>query len=212
MTWSCICSTTVPPSSSATWPQKVGAIGCPINYNFAPGEIAIVWRTANRRCSSTTPNSPPKVERALELSAWKPAVRLRRRPLRGLRQDQPDSEPEAPGATSTTRCSGCTPPAPPVGPRRAGEQHQRGAHRSRRDDALPLNSTDRTMNMTPWFHRAASTQADPPHPVRRGRGHHPAGIQPQDLPQVRPAVPHHLPSSACPRFWPCWPGSRSGTR
>lgn len=97
--------------------QKVGAIGCPINYNFAPGEIAIVLEDSKPKVFLYDAEFAPKVERALELSAWKPAVCVCAGDrYEGYVQDSPTASPRPRSATSTTRCSGCTPPAPPAGP------------------------------------------------------------------------------------------------
>ena len=143
--------------------QKVGAIGCPINYNFAPGEIAIVLEDSKPKVFLYDAEFAPKVERALELSAWKPAVCVCAGDrYEGYVQDQPDSEPEAPEChiydevlrLYTSGTTGQPRGVPVNNINEVLTAHDVMMH-------FPLNSTDRTMNMTPWFHRGGIHSGGP---------------------------------------------------
>lgn len=105
----------------------------------------------------------PKVERALELSAWKPAVCVCAGDrYEGYVQDQPDSEPEAPEChiydevlrLYTSGTTGRPRGVPVNNINEVLTAHDVMMH-------FPLNSTDRTMNMTPWFHRGGIHSGGP---------------------------------------------------
>lgn len=78
--------------------QKIDAIGCPINYNFAPGEIAIVLEDSKPKVFLYDAEFADKVAHALELSAWKPefCVAIGGQRYEHYVQGQPDGEPIAP--------------------------------------------------------------------------------------------------------------------
>lgn len=149
--------------------QKIGAIGCPINYNFAPGEIAIVLEDSRPKVFVYDVEFEDKVAHALTLSAWKPAfcIPLDTSGAGGSNfddyvQGQSQEEPAAPeyhiyDEVMRLYTSGTTgrPRGVPVNNiNEVLSAHDVMMH-------FPLNSTDRTMNMTPWFHRGGIHSGGP---------------------------------------------------
>lgn len=149
--------------------QKIGAICCPINYNFAPGEIAIVLEDSRPKVFVYDAEFADKVAHALTLSAWKPAfcIPLDTSGTGGADFDdyvreQSQAEPAAPeyhiyDEVMRLYTSGTT--GRPRGVPLNNINEVLSAH-----DVMmhfPLNSTDRTMNMTPWFHRGGIHSGGP---------------------------------------------------
>lgn len=144
--------------------QKIDAIGCPINYNFAPGEIAIVLEDSKPKVFLYDAEFADKVAHALELSAWKPefCVAIGGQRYEHYVQGQPDGEPIAPERhiyeeVLRLYTSGTT------GRPRGVPLNHINEVLSAHDVMMhfPLNSTDRTMNMTPWFHRGGIHSGGP---------------------------------------------------
>ena len=144
--------------------QKIDAIGCPINYNFAPGEIAIVLEDSKPKVFLYDAEFADRVAHALELSSWKPAscIAVGGDRYEGYVQGQPEGEPAAPerhiyDEVLRLYTSGTTgrPRGVPVNHiNEVLTAHDVMMH-------FPLNSTDRTMNMTPWFHRGGIHSGGP---------------------------------------------------
>lgn len=144
--------------------QKIDAIGCPINYNFAPGEIAIVLEDSNPKVFLYDAEFEDRVAHALELSSWKPAscIAVGGENYERYVQGQSEEEPVAPerhiyDEVLRLYTSGTTgrPRGVPINHiNEVLTAHDVMMH-------FPLNSTDRTMNMTPWFHRGGIHSGGP---------------------------------------------------
>ncbi len=144
--------------------QKIDAIGCPINYNFAPGEIAIVLEDSKPKVFLYDAEFEDRVAHALELSSWKPAscIAVGGENYERYVQGQSEEEPVAPERhiydevlrlyTSGTTGRPCGVPINHIN--EVLTAHDVMMH-------FPLNSTDRTMNMTPWFHRGGIHSGGP---------------------------------------------------
>ena len=149
-------------------PQKLGAVNSPANYNLAAGETARILSHDRPAVYVYDLDVAPMAQKALELSDWKPgtilaAAGLREHPplpeghryLDEFMADAPISEPArrepANMYDEVTRMftSGTTGLAKGIPSNNATEvlsAHDVIMH-------FPLNPHDRTMNMTPWFHR-----------------------------------------------------------
>ena len=144
--------------------QKIDAIGCPINYNFAPGEIAIVLEDSKPTVFLYDAEFEDRVAHALELSSWKPAscIAVGGENYERYVQGQSEEEPVAPerhiyDEVLRLYTSGTTgrPRGVPINHiNEVLTAHDVMMH-------FPLNSTDRTMNMTPWFHRGGIHSGGP---------------------------------------------------
>ena len=144
--------------------QKIGAIGCPINYNFAPGEIAFVLDDSKPKVFLYNGEFADKVAHALELSVWTPEFCISVTPdhYQNYVQDQSDDEPVAPEShiydevlrLYTSGTTGRPRGVPINNINEVLTAHDVMMH-------FPLNSTDRTMNMTPWFHRGGIHSGGP---------------------------------------------------
>ena len=143
--------------------HKTGAINCPINYRLAPGELALLLEDSRPEFLVYDTFFADTVNKALEMSSFRP-----RRILCCGRGTGPACMPlkdyMAQGSTEdpviakknhiydeTTRLytSGTTNRAKAVPINSINEVFS--AH-----DVImhyPLNSEDRTLNLTPWFHR-----------------------------------------------------------
>lgn len=145
--------------------HKLGAIGCPINFRLSQGEVAIQIDDSRPKVFIYDVQCGEVARAALELAAYKPRcvieTSLEKRNKSGnddfalLLEGQPEHNPES-GARQhiydeTTRLytSGTTskPKAVPLNSiNEVLSAHDVIMH-------FPLNPTDKTMNMTPWFHR-----------------------------------------------------------
>ena len=157
--------------------HKVGAIACPVNYRQSSGELAAIMADSRpavfifEQCLTKT------VRSALELSEYKPrhlvCLYPKDQPMRdtdskwidfrsyvaGLSQSNPVPEEPAHIYDETTRLytSGTTNRARAVPMNNINEvlsSHDVMMH-------FPLNPTDKTMNMTPWFHRGGLHSGGP---------------------------------------------------
>lgn len=144
--------------------HKTGAVGCPVNYRLAAGELALILDDSRPRVFVYDLEYAATVRQALAMAAHRPARLVAAGqgqadsghiPFEMYRQGQPESDPvlgERPHIyDETTRLytSGTTNRAKAVPINNINEvltAHDVMMH-------FPLNSTDRTMNMTPWFHR-----------------------------------------------------------
>ncbi|MBD5641976.1 MAG: AMP-binding protein [Desulfovibrio sp.] len=145
--------------------HKLGAIGCPINFRLAPGEVALQIDDSRPRAFIYDAQFGQTVREALEMAAWKPEhvieTSMEKRRASGqddfdlLMENRPESNPQPEARQhiydETTRLytSGTTNKAKAVPLNCINEvlsAHDVIMH-------FPLNPTDKTMNMTPWFHR-----------------------------------------------------------
>lgn len=155
--------------------QKVGAVNCPINYRQAAGEIAAIIDDSRPKVFVYDAEFRETARQALALAAHKPprvvVVDLHNRAEAGdgevlfpdYTAGQADDDPrraERPHIyEETTRLytSGTTgrPKAVPLNNiNEVLSAHDVMMH-------FPLNATDRTMNMTPWFHRGGLHSGGP---------------------------------------------------
>lgn len=145
--------------------HKLSAVNCPINFRLAPGEIALQIDDSKPDIFVYDEEFAANALKALELASHKPAkvVATSKAKRESAGADdfdawisgQPDTNPELSERPhiydETTRLytSGTTNKAKAVPLNNINEvlsAHDVMMH-------FPLNSTDRTMNMTPWFHR-----------------------------------------------------------
>ena len=152
--------------------QRLGAIAAPINFRLSAGEVAYVLDDSRPRRSSMTrrwQSPPPTRSRAPSTSreAWSLSVRrgrrgrhaVRRAPQPGDPHADPDPPPDATIYDETTRLytSGTT--GMPKGVSLSSLVEVLSAH-----DVImhfPLSPEDRTLNMTPWFHRGGLYSGGP---------------------------------------------------
>lgn len=156
-------------------PQKIGAINCPINYRQAAGEIALMIDDSCPKIFVYDEEFRETVHQALDLAKHKPqtvvVVDLHDRAVpekgevayrdyvAGQSAENPErcDRPHIYDETTRLYTSGTTncPKAVPMN----SINEVLSAH-----DVLmgfPMNSTDRTMNMTPWFHRGGLHEGGP---------------------------------------------------
>lgn len=141
--------------------HKTGAIGCPINFRLSPGEIAIQVDDSQPAVFIYDAEFGDTVAEALKMATHKPrriVVADRSKSPDDFHEymvGQTDSNPELPerkhiyDETCRLYTSGTTHKAKAVPMNDINEvlsAHDVIMH-------FPLNPTDRTMNMTPWFHR-----------------------------------------------------------
>lgn len=145
--------------------HKLSAINCPVNFRLSPGEIALQIDDSKPKIFIYDAEIADAAVRGLEMAAHKPALVLvtsaEKRLETGsdefddLMRDQPETNPVPEGKPhiydETTRLytSGTTNRAKAVPLNNINEvlsAHDVMMH-------FPLTPTDRTMNMTPWFHR-----------------------------------------------------------
>jgi len=152
--------------------QKLGAVGCPVNFRFAGGETAFVLGDARPQVFFFDAALAPAVGQALSLAAHRPArlvmVGEGELPAGAVTYDRyvaeageggPGVEPDWHVYDETTRLytSGTTglPKGVPVN----NINEVLSAH-----DVImhfPLSPLDRTLNMTPWFHRGGLYSGGP---------------------------------------------------
>jgi len=141
--------------------HKTGAIGCPVNYRLSPGEIALQIDDSKPDIFIYDEAFGAVASESLELANHKPTRIVatdRKRdsnPFDGYLANMPETNPVLPERQhiydETTRLytSGTTHTAKAVPINCINEvlsAHDVMMH-------FPMNATDRTMNMTPWFHR-----------------------------------------------------------
>lgn len=155
--------------------QKVGAVNCPVNYRQAAGEIALIIDDSRPKvflydeefretaCQALA-LSKYKPERVVVVDLWDKAEAGKgeityRDYVGGHSESNPEraDRPHIYDETTRLYTSGTTgrPKAVPLN----NINEVLSAH-----DVLmhfPLNSTDRTMNMTPWFHRGGLHSGGP---------------------------------------------------
>ena len=154
-------------------PQKIGAINCPVNYYMSSGEIALNIDDSRPRVFVYESSMQEKVATALKLCSWRPDILLvtgNKHPapeghvgLEKFLKGRSEAEP-AVGWTlniydECTRLytSGTT--SRPKGVPLYSVNEVLSAH-----DVImhfPLTHGDRTMNMTPWFHRGGIHSGGP---------------------------------------------------
>ncbi|WP_083521606.1 class I adenylate-forming enzyme family protein [Arthrobacter luteolus] len=153
--------------------QRLGAISVPANYRLAPGETAHILRDSQPTVFIVDAECAPAAAQALELSGIHPAVLAVGEPGGGRPDGWEDfaaalaaaagAPPDLPTDFSiyeeTTRLytSGTT--GMPKGVALPSIAEVMSAH-----DVImhfPLSPTDRTLNMTPWFHRGGLHSGGP---------------------------------------------------
>ena len=155
--------------------QKIGAISCPINYRQAPGEIALIIDDSVPKVFVYDAEFAETARQALALAQHKPerivvadfdgrgCVAPQEIAYRAYVADRARTDPARPDKAhiydETTRLytSGTT--NRPKGVPMNNINEVLSAH-----DVMmhfPLNSRDRTMNMTPWFHRGGLHSGGP---------------------------------------------------
>lgn len=156
-------------------PQKIGAVNCPINYRQAAGEIALMIDDSCPKVFVYDEEFRETALQALRLARHKPqtiivadlynkaAAEKGEVTYRDYVSGQSDENPKPSERLhiydETTRLytSGTTncPKAVPMN----SINEVLSAHNVMM--GFPLNSTDRTMNMTPWFHRGGLHECGP---------------------------------------------------
>ncbi|MCB6365399.1 AMP-binding protein [Intestinibacillus massiliensis] len=155
--------------------QKVGAVNCPVNYRQAPGELALIIDDSHPKVFVYDAEFGEMARQALDLATYKPeriiVVDLNNEAVAGEGETtyrdyiagMPDTDPVRADKPhiydEVTRLytSGTT--NRPKGVPMNNVNEVLSAH-----DVMmhfPLNSTDRTMNMTPWFHRGGLHSGGP---------------------------------------------------
>lgn len=148
-------------------PQKIGAINNPVNYNLSPGETAQIINHNKPKVYIYDSEIKDMAVKALQLSEHKPQVVIMaitnnkeaKCPdghilYTDYVKNQSDSDPILENASiydEVTRLQTSGTTGLPKGVPLNNVNEVLSAH-----DVLmhfPLNSTDKTMNMTPWFHR-----------------------------------------------------------
>ena len=188
--------------------HKVGAIACPVNYRQGAGEIALVIDDSRPKAFFYDAEFADLSGQALRMCGSKPRVAVvvngkvtiptpeGQHSYEEYVAGRPDSDPpidfdphiyDETTRLYTSGTTGC-----PKGG--AGEQHQRGALRPRRDDALPPGTHrphhEHDPLVPPGRHPCGRTL---PHAVRRRRGGDPAGLCPPLLPGIRREIQDFLP-------------------
>lgn len=153
--------------------QKISAIGCPVNYRLSAGEIALQINDSKPAMFVYDEEFGETARKALEMASFKPKRILvtsrAKRSEQGaddfdeFMKGQPKTNPELseqPGIyDETTRfyTSGTTNLA------KAVPMNSLNETLSAHDNIMnfPLNATDKTMNMTPWFHRGGLHMGGP---------------------------------------------------
>ena len=148
-------------------PQKLGAINCPINFRLSYGEVASIINDSKPRAYFYDAEQSDKAEKALNTAKHKPERVVmvdtmgKHKPLAGAvpyseyTASRPETSPGIAQPTTiydeTTRLytSGTTGMPKGVPINNINEiliAHDVIMH-------FPLSPQDKTMNMTPWFHR-----------------------------------------------------------
>ncbi len=155
--------------------QKIGAVNCPINYRLSPGETAFIIDDSKPAVFFYDAEIGETVRRALEMASHRPgrlvvvdyagkgdpvegSVTFEEY-LRGMPEDDPQTEYRPHVYEEVTRLytSGTT--GMPKGVPLNHINEVLSAH-----DVImhfPLSPVDKTMNMTPWFHRGGLHSGGP---------------------------------------------------
>lgn len=145
--------------------HKISAIGCPINFRSSPGEIALLIDDSKPEIFIFGEEFADTARKALEMATHHPRkivivnkylpANENEASFKDYINDKSDKNPELPykhhiyDETIRLYTSGTTNKAKGVPINNINEvlsAHDVIMH-------FPLNATDRTMNMTPWFHR-----------------------------------------------------------
>lgn len=168
--------------------QKIGAIFNPANFNFSPGETAEIITHNRAKVYAYDTEIADTAVKAIEMSTNKPELTIAVNSLHrdftcpqghtdydryteGRCTENPpvDFSPHIYDEIVRLQTSGTT--GTPKGVPINSINEVLSAH-----DVImhfPLNVTDITMNMTPWFHRGGLHSRSDSHPIRRcGAGHH----------------------------------------
>lgn len=155
-------------------PQKIGAINCAINYRLSFGETATILDDSKPKVFVYDAEMSEMVEKALEMAKHKPE--------RLIMVDYGSSSP-LPGAVSFEDYIGAMPDTAPPVPDQSHIYDEttrlytsgttgmpKGVPLNNLNEILsahdvimhfPLNPRDKTMNMTPWFHRGGLYSGGP---------------------------------------------------
>jgi len=156
-------------------PQKIGAINCPINFRLSPGETAFILDDSRPAIYIYDAEIRETAERALAMAKHKP----RRIVMADLKGDAPAPEGHIPFAEYVRNRSEANPPI--ERPHHIYDETTRlyTSGTTGRPKGVPLNSIndvlsahdvamhfpltpmDRTMNMSPWFHRGGLHSGGP---------------------------------------------------
>lgn len=141
--------------------HKLGAISCPVNYRLSAGEIALQIDDSRPDLFVYDGEFQETAQKALAMASWHPGLVLccstgqPEDEFEAFMADRPESNPVLDprphiyDETVRLYTSGTTSKAKAVPINSINEvlsAHDVIMH-------FPLNPTDRTMNMTPWFHR-----------------------------------------------------------
>ncbi|MBD5417170.1 MAG: AMP-binding protein [Desulfovibrio sp.] len=155
--------------------HKLGAIGCPVNYRLSAGELALLIDDSEPAVFIYDAAFAPVAEQALAMAGYKPG--------RVVLVSETAGTEGAPGATAYADYVAGQPETDPVPAHRkhiydettrlytSGTTNRAKAVPindinevlSAHDVLMhfPLNANDRTMNMTPWFHRGGLHSGGP---------------------------------------------------
>jgi acyl-CoA synthetase (AMP-forming)/AMP-acid ligase II len=156
--------------------QRLGAIGSPVNFRLAPGETAHVLDTGRPQAFVYDTALTPEAGRALELAGHRPGL------IAHVGSGSPDDRP-LPGSLPFEELPARGAELPPLPQPRGGIYAEttrlytsgttglpKGVPLNNATEVLsahdvimhfPLSPEDRTLNMTPWFHRGGLYSGGP---------------------------------------------------